>query len=169
MRQKNLFPTSTWVLEVFLLAWIYYLTARLSLLLAFEHTNASPFWLPSGLAFAAILLRGYRLWPGILVGASLSNAVGFAANHVGTMPFILTVSFLIAVGNTLEAVLGAFLFHRFIGFHNPLDRLQNTFKFLFIIPAMCLAGSLVGPTVICLSKISSSACRKYIRRQVRFA
>ena len=51
-----------------LFALLYFGAARLGLLLAFEDSNASPVWPPSGIAFAAVLLYGYRLWPAILAG-----------------------------------------------------------------------------------------------------
>ena len=51
-----------------LLALAYYLSARWSLLLSFEGTNASPVWPPSGLALGAVLLLGRRAWPAILLG-----------------------------------------------------------------------------------------------------
>ena len=61
-------------------AVLYYGAARLGLLLAFEKTNATPVWPPSGIALALILLFGYRVWPGILLGAFLANFVVFEAN-----------------------------------------------------------------------------------------
>ena len=72
-------PTAR-LLQIAGVAVLYYGAARLGLLLAFEKTNASPVWPPSGFAFAAVLLLGYRVWPGIAVGAFLANVVTFAAN-----------------------------------------------------------------------------------------
>ncbi len=54
-------------------AFVYFVTARLSLLLAFEHTNASPVWPPAGIALAAAWILGYRVVPGIMVGAFFAN------------------------------------------------------------------------------------------------
>jgi integral membrane sensor domain MASE1 len=61
-------------------AAIYYGSAHLGLLVAFQKTNASPVWPPSGIAFAAVLLLGYRMWPGIAIGAFLANLVVFLGN-----------------------------------------------------------------------------------------
>ena len=44
---------------------VYYASARIGLQLAFENTNASPVWPPSGIAFAIMLMLGKRVWPGI--------------------------------------------------------------------------------------------------------
>jgi len=46
---------------VLALAVVYYLAARLGLLLAFAESNVSPVWPPSGIALAALLLFGYRV------------------------------------------------------------------------------------------------------------
>jgi integral membrane sensor domain MASE1 len=110
------------LIEIVVIAIIYYGAARLGLLLAFQNTNASPVWPPSGIAFAAILLLGYRVWPGVMIGAFLANFVVFLANKPADIGPIIAVSSFIAMGNTLEAVSGAFLLHRFIGSRNPFDR-----------------------------------------------
>lgn len=92
-------PYSTkWVVEVIATAIIYYGTARLGLLLAFHNTNASPVWPPSGIAFAMILLLGYRIWPGITIGAFLVNVVVFLSNKAADPGSIIAVSSFIALG-----------------------------------------------------------------------
>lgn len=47
------------------LALLYFCAARLALLIAFEKTQASPFWPPSGIALSAIILLGPGVAPGI--------------------------------------------------------------------------------------------------------
>ncbi|MEJ2433572.1 MAG: MASE1 domain-containing protein, partial [Pseudolabrys sp.] len=84
----------------------YFVLARLGLWLASVNGSASPIWAPSGIALAAVLLGGLRLWPAILVGAFAANAPS-----AGT----LQSSAAIAVGNTLEAVVGGFLIGRWAG------------------------------------------------------
>src|SRR2546428_13146105 len=71
----------SWAIEVLVVAILYYAAARLGLLLAFEKTNASPAWPPAGIAFAAWLLRGHRVWPGIMLGAFPANGVVFLGHH----------------------------------------------------------------------------------------
>src|ERR1700731_2790877 len=90
--------------------------AKLGLTLAFVAEQVTLVWPPTGIALAALLLFGYRLWPGIALGAFLANAT---ANEP------LPVACGIAVGNTLEAVVGAWLLQRLIGFRNPLERLRD--------------------------------------------
>ena len=79
---------------------IYVVVAKLSLRLAFVHASASSIWPVTGIALAAVLLVGYRIWPAIFIGAFLVN--DFTAGN-----FITSLG--IAAGNTIEAVLGAWL------------------------------------------------------------
>ena len=65
---------------------------------------------------AALLLFGYRLWPGILVGAFLVNLFNGA-------PLWIAVG--IGTGNTLEALVGTFLLKRY-GLSYAFDHLSST-------------------------------------------
>ena len=87
-----------------LLAIAYFIAGKLGLMLASLHASASPVWPPAGIALAAMLLFGYRVWPAIFVGAFVVNLT--TAGNVAT-------SVAIAAGNTLEAVVGAWLVNRF--------------------------------------------------------
>src|SRR4030095_10748841 len=104
---------------------IYFAAARFGLSLAFLHPNVSPVWPPTGVALAAVLLFGYRIWPAIFLGAVLANLL---------TPVSIATAFGIAVGNTLEALSGALLL-RFLGFHDSLDRAKDVLK--FVVAALC--------------------------------
>src|SRR5437867_4438731 len=103
-----------------ILAVIYFIAGKLGLMLASLHASASPVWPPAGIALAALLLLGYRAWPAIFIGAFLVNVT--TAGNVAT-------AFAIATGNTLEALVGAWLVNRYAGGTNVFDRLQGVFKF----------------------------------------
>ena len=87
-------------LEILGIAAVYFVAARLSLLLAFEHSNATPVWPPSGIAFAAVLLLGARAWPGILIGAIAANVVAFLSNQALSPLMTALASASIGIGNT---------------------------------------------------------------------
>src|SRR5258708_18765030 len=55
------------------LAVCYLAAARLSLVLAVPPGHATAVWPPSGIAFAALLIWGTRIWPGLWLGAALAN------------------------------------------------------------------------------------------------
>ena len=132
----------------------YYAAARLGLLLAFEKTNVSPVWPPSGIAYAAVLLLGYRVWPGVALGAFCANVAVFLANQTASALSIGAVSLLIAAGNTLEAVTGAYLLRRWVGSPNSLGRVTDVFKFLAVSLLMCAVSSSIGSTSICLAGVA---------------
>jgi PAS domain S-box-containing protein len=87
-----------------LLTSIYFAAGKIGLALAYVHTNASAVWPPTGLALAALLVLGVRAWPAVFLGAFLVNLT--TAGTVGT-------SVAIAAGNTIEALVGAYLVNRF--------------------------------------------------------
>src|SRR3989441_12364364 len=97
-------PWATTPVVILGLAAVYVLAGKLGLILAFVHASATPVWPPTGIALAAFLLLGFRVWPAILAGAFLVNVTtaGSALTSVG-----------IAAGNTLEGLCGAWLVKRF--------------------------------------------------------
>lgn len=106
--------------ELLLLVVVYFVAGKLGLAMAFVHASASAVWPPTGIALAALLLRGKSLWPAVLVGAFLVNATtaGSLATSAG-----------IAAGNTLEAVVGAFLVRRYARGRYAFERPQDIFRF----------------------------------------
>src|SRR5207247_7099830 len=104
--------TKYWAV-VAILAAMYFVAARYGLRLAYVHPSATPIWPPTGIALAAMLVLGYRVWPGILIGAFLANVMtaGTAATSLG-----------IAIGNTLEGVVGAYLVNRFAGGQTAFEK-----------------------------------------------
>jgi len=122
--------------------------------LALEKTNASPVWPPSGIALAAVLLLGYRVWPGILLGAFFANVVAFLANQAASARTIVVVSSAIGLGNTLEAVVAAYLLQRWVGARSPFDRAQDVFRFTAAALLACCVAASVGATGIALAGIA---------------
>src|SRR5262252_7347691 len=106
-----------------ILGVVFFIAGKLGLMLASLHASASPVWPSAGIALAAILLLGYRVWPAIFIGAFLVNVT--TAGNVVT-------SLAIATGNTLEALAGAWLVNRFAGGKNVFDRPQGVFKFAVV-------------------------------------
>jgi signal transduction histidine kinase/integral membrane sensor domain MASE1 len=117
-----------------LLTFIYYLSAKLGLLLAVVNPSATAMWPPTGIALAALLLLGYRVWPAIFIGAFLANitTAGSVATSIG-----------IALGNTLEGISGAYLLNRFANGRNAFNRPLDIFKFAFYAGMLT---SMVSPT-----------------------
>ncbi|HTL82534.1 MAG TPA: MASE1 domain-containing protein [Bacteroidia bacterium] len=134
------------------IAIIYYFSARLGLALALGNTNASPVWPPSGFAFAAIILLGYRTWPGIFIGALAANIAVFMTNHAADIPTILTMSAFIAAGNTLEALAGHYLLNLFRS-RQILYRSRDFTFFVLAALLMCTVSCSIGTTSLFFGKI----------------
>ena len=89
-------------------------------------------WAPSGIALAAILLFGYRMWWGVALGACLLTlAQGMPGGF-----FTLATAF----GNTIGAVLCAYLLEHFVQFQYSMKRVKYAAGFI-------LFGCLLGTTV----------------------
>jgi integral membrane sensor domain MASE1 len=116
------------------LAAVYVAFAKGGLALASIHPSASPVWVPSGLALAAVLLWGFGVWPAIFGGAFLANfeqagAVAGAA---------------IATGNTLEACITGWCVQRWANGARAFDSPWGVALFA----GLCLAtGTLASATI----------------------
>ncbi len=111
--------------QLFFLAAVYYGCGRFGLGLASVNPHATALWAPTGISIAAILLLGYRAWPAIFVGAFLVNL------HINSS-FVVSAG--IAVGNTLEALVGAYLVNQFANGTKAFYRTKDVFRFV------CYAG-----------------------------
>jgi signal transduction histidine kinase len=77
----------------------------------------------TGVAFAALTLLGLRAAPVVALGALTINLFTGAPG---------AVAFIIAIGNTLEAVVGAWILRR-AGFHPALDRARDVVTFVICV------------------------------------
>src|SRR6184192_2628387 len=125
-----------------ILTVVYFIAGKLGLMLASLHASASPVWPAAGIALAALLVLGYRVWPAIFVGAFLVNLT--TAGNVAT-------SLAIASGNTLEAICGAWLVNRFAGGTTVFDRPQGVFKFALAAVSSTIIGPAFGVTSLALA------------------
>jgi diguanylate cyclase (GGDEF)-like protein len=111
------------VATVAILAAVYFVAGKLGLQLAYVHASATAVWPCTGIAMAALLVYGYRVWPGILIGAFLVNltTAGTVETSIG-----------IAIGNTLEGLAGCYLVNRFAHGKDAFARAQDIFKFALL-------------------------------------
>jgi len=127
---------------------VYFIAGKLGLKLAFLNDSASAVWPPSGIALAALLLLGYRIWPAILVGA-------FLVNLTTTADFVTSLG--ISAGNTLEAVCGASLVNAFARGTHAFDRAQDVFKFALAIISSAIIAATCGVTSLALGGFANWA------------
>lgn len=136
---------SAYFLKLAVVAAIYFGSAKLGLSLAFIHANVSPVWPPTGVAIAALLLLGHRIWPAILLGALLANL---------STPVPIVTAAGIALGNTLEALSAAFLL-RFLNFHRSFDRARDVFNFTLAALLCTMVSASIGTLSLCLGHTAS--------------
>lgn len=129
-----------------ILAVVYFLAGKLSLKLAFLHASASPVWPPAGIALAALLLFGFRLWPAIFIGAFFVNLT--TAGNFFT-------SFGIAAGNTLEAVLAGALIQGLAGGTRAFERAHDVFRFALAAALSAVVSPTIGLTGLAMAGFAS--------------
>lgn len=112
------------------LALACFIVGELGLPFSYGNVPVGIVWLPAGVALAAILLGGYRLWPGIALGAALA---GVAHGE----PLVTTA--LNALGSTLAAVVGAWVLQAWTEFDRQLRRVRDVLA-LGGLGAMASAG-----------------------------
>ena len=123
-------PRLRYLAGLALLAATYAVAGRLGFTASAIHPVVSSAWPPSGIALAALLLFGMRLWPGVALGAFFVNfSAGIAP--LGALG--------IAVGNTLEAVVATLLVTSFAGLRPTLERRREVFAIA--------AAAAIAPTV----------------------
>jgi PAS domain S-box-containing protein len=90
-------------------------------------------WPPAGIALAAILLFGYRFWPGVALGAILFSTMDgrpFGFFTLGT-----------AIGNTMGAIVCTFLLKRITAFDNAMERTRDVTAYIGL---ACFLGTTVN-------------------------
>ncbi|HEU5177760.1 MAG TPA: EAL domain-containing protein [Burkholderiales bacterium] len=127
-----------YAVQLCLVAIVYFIAAKLSLALAIPPGYATPVWPPSGLALAAALLLGSRIWPGIWIGAALANI---------TVEASFLSAALIASGNTLEALAAGALIRRYVGDPGAFRRGEDVIKFILL----CGLSACIAATVAALA------------------
>jgi two-component sensor histidine kinase/integral membrane sensor domain MASE1 len=128
-------------LEIVIVAVIYCCAAKLGQTFAIPPGNITPVWIPSGIMLAAILIRGYYIWPGIFLGAFIGNV--WAYIDPGSVLNVLKCLFTGAangIGDVLSAAGAAYLIVRTTGTKNPFARSADFVKFIAF-------GAMAGPAV----------------------
>ena len=121
--------------KIAVIAAAYYGSARVGLDLAFATGSVTAIWPPTGIALAALVLWGKSVWPGVALGAFLANA------WTG-VPLVTVLG--ITCGNTLEAVVGAYLLRRVAGFVPSLERVRDV---LALVALGAVASTVIAATI----------------------
>ncbi|MGC7096866.1 MASE1 domain-containing protein [Amycolatopsis lurida] len=126
--------SARWAAAVLALAACYYLGARLGLEFALVRGQVAPLWPSTGLAVAAMLRFGVRLWPGVLLGSLAANA------PLGPSPLAVLG---IAAGAAAAPAVAVLLLRR-AGFRTELARLRDVMSLVLF---GAVAGMAISATV----------------------
>ena len=102
---------------------------------AIRSGNIGPVWPAFGVALAAVLICGYRIWPGIFLGA-------FLADFLSPVPAVAALGQ--ASGATLAAITGAFFLRRIADFESSFSRLRDA---LGMIVLGAFGSALISATI----------------------
>jgi PAS domain S-box-containing protein len=119
------------ILEFVCVFAAYLLAGKIGLAVPFTSGNVSPLWPPAGVALAAMLIFGYRIWPAVALGA-------FLVNFFTGIPHLAAAG--LAVGNTVGPLCGAWCLRRLPSFQASLRRLRDVL-------GMSILGALGGTAV----------------------
>jgi PAS domain S-box-containing protein len=126
-------PGLTTLTRVVILIALYFLGGLLGKKASFLSGSVALVWPPAGIALAAILLFSYRFWPGVALGAvlfSFMNGMPLGFFTLGT-----------ALGNTMGAIVCAFLLRRIISFDNAMERTRDVAGYIGL---ACFLGTTVN-------------------------
>ena len=130
-------------------ALAYLLAARIGLSLDAVAGFATLVWPASGIALAAILLGGSRLWPAVALGAFAANVMNGAS---------IPVAVGIATGNTAEALIGAYLMHRVTAVRPSFERVREAIALIVLAGVVSTAVSAtVGVTTLLAGGLVTTA------------
>ncbi|MEV7550340.1 MASE1 domain-containing protein [Amycolatopsis sp. NPDC089917] len=128
---RQLSPVAHWCLVVLGVTVCYFAAGQIGIQWAIVRDQISPLWPAAGVALAVPMLLGPRYWPGIFLGALLTN--------IALGPSLLTV-LMISSGNTIGPML-AYAVMRRLGFRDQLDRLPDA---VFLVAIGAAGGTAVS-------------------------
>ncbi len=133
--------TKKYIILFAVTAAAYFIAGKLGLRLATLEGHTTAVWAPVGIGLAMVLLYGYQLWPAIFISALAVNA---------TIPgTAFGAAFAIAIGNTLEILVAAYLVKRYANGARAFERARDVFTFSFFAGVVApLIGATIGTLVL---------------------
>lgn len=138
--------------QIIIMALLYFVAARLSLLLAIPPGFATPVWPAAGIALAGGLIFGYPSLIGVFFGSLVANFYVAAGGFSEGLNFqAALVASAIAWGAFAQAALGTYLVRKRLSIPSTLSKLSNLLKIMFFGGVVaCLVNATVGPLVLCV-------------------
>ena len=135
---------------------VYFLTGQVGLIMGAGYRFSAPVWPPTGIGLAAILLLGYRAWPGLFAGSLLVGLVWLWRLAPGPWS-LLSASLCMACGNTLESLAGAWLVNRFASGKETFRQPATILLFVALVAVVSLGlGASAGVAACYLAKLAAA-------------
>jgi PAS domain S-box-containing protein len=127
-------PGSDLLRSLLVIAGIF-LAGQIGLRITDLHPPVSPIWPPTGVAFAALILLGYRIWPAILIAS-------FLICESASTP--LKASVAISIGETVSVLVATCLVNKFARGIKAFETAQGIFKFVLF---ACVVSPAIAATI----------------------
>lgn len=132
-------PDSSRLIRISLVMLAYIATGWLGLCVPFTTPQITLFWLPTGIAIAALYRWSIHIWPGVFLGALLVNLITGSS---------LTTNLMIATGNTLGPLAALLLLRRV---NRQVLYMHKTNAMCFF--SICTLTMLIPASIGCLALI----------------
>ena len=133
---------SAYVFELLGIGIAYFVLAKIGLTLASINSSTSAIWPATGFALASVLVWGYRAGPAVLVASFAANVTNVGSIYAATG---------IALGNTLEALVAAWLINVWCDGRETFATTTGVAKFALV----CVSSTTLSATVGIASLIFS--------------
>lgn len=136
-----------YAIEVGIVAGLYYGAGRAGLRLGYVHGTVTALWPPVGVAIAALVLGGPRLWPAVVAGdLPLGSSSTPWGTHLGQ-----------TAGNTLEVLVAAVLFLRLTGGRTGFKHVWDVLVLVVCAALGTLISALFGVVSLRLGHVITGA------------
>ncbi len=144
-------------LKILLIAVLYCIGSFVGYQLSFDPPLFIPVWPAAGIGLAFLIILGRESWPGISLGALITQIFFFWGIADITPQFMILHAVITVTGITVQAIAGSLLYDKFIGaLHSkPFAYSKDAFRFLFIALGVSLISTTFYTTSLFLTKIIS--------------
>lgn len=144
--------------NILLVTLLYYVSAEVSFLLAFNDSTLLPFWPPAGIALALVVLYGRKVWPGIAIGSLIITVKNFWFGSIESVQMLIAVSAVITIARILEPLAGELLLKRLVKKSYPFSTTIHAFYFVFISMAIsCISSAIATVSLVWSDVIQNEA------------
>src|SRR5579883_749943 len=113
----------------------YSLAGALGLQIASVNGAVTPLWAPTGIAIAAMVLYGYRVWPAVFFGSIVTGIISHDA------PFTILIG---ASAGIVEAFIATYFLNRYANGKNTFDTVRTTVLFILF---SGILSTMIGATI----------------------